>query len=127
LDLLVKFFRGPYVLTWIYALAILGELNLLATTSQAVSSFISRRQKFDSADVALQPRLSDVNLLKSWATDLLKIMGKFGSHLGEDRSAIYKYIAPLCPQNSALYRQLGKAQSLTLSVKGLADIEWTTV
>ncbi|KAH0538685.1 hypothetical protein FGG08_004760 [Glutinoglossum americanum] len=123
LSLLIKFFQGPCVLPWIQALAVLGQLKVLVFTSQSLTSFIRKRRRVDTTRMPLLHRLSDLELLELWAIDLLKLVGKFGGHLLQDPTAIYKYIPHLCPRNSVLYRQFGKASPL-MFVTGLSNRDW---
>ena len=124
LDLLVNFFQEPCVLQWIQALARLDELQHLGKASRAVAAFISRRRKADASKIPLSHRLSDIDLLENWASDLLKIMAKFGRYLRAKPDAIYHEVAPFTPRSSAIYRQFGKGEHSRLSVSGLEYLEW---
>ena len=124
LSSLVKFFQGPYVLPWIQALATLKDLKFLVFASQSLTTLIRKRRNIDASRMPLLHRLSDLDLLEHWATDLLKVVGKFGGHLLQDPTTIYRFIPQFCPHNSILYRQFGKALSSPLSVTGLSNRDW---
>lgn len=124
LELMTKFFSGGFVLPWIQALAILGELKYLVYTSQNIANFARQYQGFYAKRLSLNSHLADFELLELWAIDLLKIVGKFGGFLLQDPTAIYKYIPQFCPQNSKLYRQFGHLRSSPLRVEGLSNTEW---
>lgn len=76
-------------------------------------------------DVPNKERIEDLELLDSWAADLLKVFAKFGRNLSQEPSAIYKLIPPFCPKESVLYRRHGKKdQSSSPTVTGLTDPSW---
>ncbi|KFY44177.1 hypothetical protein V494_01601 [Pseudogymnoascus sp. VKM F-4513 (FW-928)] len=122
LNLLVKFFQGFSVLSWIQALASLKSLKVLITGSTTLNFYISRRKAYESGINPSQHRIKDICLLEGWAIDLLKIVGKFGTNLIEDPTSIIKYIPQLCPQDTTIYRQFGKQAELRVS--GVSDPNW---
>lgn len=122
LTLLVKFLGTAPVLYWIRILASLGQLKVLVLTSSILSSFAEKRRKLDSTVRPTQHRLTDLELLENWATDLLKLVGKFGSHLIQDPTEILKSIPQFCPRDSAIFRQFGKQAQL--SVRGISNDDW---
>ena len=124
LELMTKFFSGRFVLPWIQALAMMGELKALVYTSQHVTAFVRQYQSFYARRLSLNSHLAEFELLELWATDLLKIVGKFGGHLLQDPNAIYKYIPQFCPTNSRIYRQFGQSPASPLRVEGLSTAEW---
>lgn len=123
LTLLTRFFEGSHVLSWIHLLAILGELKVLIFTAQSLTNYIQKRKKIDASKMPLLHCLSDLHLLELWAIDLLKLAGKFGGHLLQEPTAIYKYIPQFSPRNSALFQQFGSSNS-PVSVTGLSDSDW---
>lgn len=120
LNLLSKFFSGTYVFPWIHALAVLRQLNVLVSTSQALTAFINQQRSFYQRRIAILDRVADFDTLERWAIDLLKIVGKFGAILLEDPTAIYSYIPPFCPHNSQIYKLQRRSPGL-LSVEGLSN------
>ena len=124
LEMLTKFFSGGFVLPWIQAVAMIGELKSLVYTSQSIAAFARQYQSFYARRLSLNCHLADFEVLELWAIDLLKIVGKFGGHLLQDPTAIYKYIPQFCPQNSRIYQQFGHAHSSPLRVEGLSNAEW---
>lgn len=123
-DLLISFFEGASVLPWIQILAVLGQLKVLIFTSQSLTSFVQRRRKLDAMKMPLLHRLSDLQLLELWAIDLLKLVGKFGSHLLQEPTAIYKYIPQVSPRSSVLFQQFGSSSVSPVCVTGLSDSDW---
>lgn len=124
LTLLTRFFEGSHILSWIHMLAILGQLKVLIFTAQGLTTYVQKRRKIDASKMPLLHRLSDLHLLELWAIDLLKLAGKFGSHLLQEPTAIYKYIPQFSPCNSALFQQFGNSRVSPLSVTGLSESDW---
>jgi WD40 repeat protein len=122
LSLVVKFLQSPTVLLWIRLLAASHQLKTLITTSDALHSFVKRRKMMDATIPPSQHRFTDLETLEKWAVDLLKLVGKFGSHLLEDPDAIQTSIPQFCPKNSAIFRQFGKQANS--SVKGISNDDW---
>lgn len=124
LDLLVKFFRGPFVLTWINSLALFSQLEALVKAARVLLTFVSLNRKLNLQKNPLLHRLQDLELLESWACDLVKIVGKFGTHLLSVPTAIYKLIPPFCPQGSMIYQQFNRPDSSGLSISGFSNTTW---
>ena len=124
MDQLVKFLKGPSVLTWIYSLALFGQLEVLVTAAKVLHWFSGLHRRLNIEKNPLLHRLQDLELFDSWATDLVKIVAKFGRHLLDDPTAIYKLVPPLCPQNSVMSRQFGHDDSSSLSVSGISHAAW---
>ncbi len=123
LDLLTQFFAQPSVLIWIYTLASLNQLRVLVEASQSLYSFVRKRRK---ADAVVDPhfrRFAELEVLEVWSRDLLKLLGKFGSCLTQDPTAIYTSIAPFCPTSSSMYNIFGKQQIASVMVRGLSE-DW---
>lgn len=125
LDLLVGFFRSPAVLTWIHALAVLRKLEVLVKTSQVLSSFVQSTRKHNASKNPLQHRLNDLEFFDDWTVDLIKIVGKFGSHLVTRPRAIYDVVPALCPGQSIMYRSFhdNKASALKTTL-ATAHTSW---
>jgi WD40 repeat protein len=101
----------------------LGQLKVMVYASRHIDTFLRKRKKLDASRISLLHRLSDVNLLESWAPDLLRVSGKFGIHLLQDPTVIYRIIPAFCPSRSMVYHY-GKRSSLQVSVTGITDAEW---
>ena len=126
LDAVVKFFSGPFPLSWFQYLAMNGSLSELFSVSRQLTAFVTKRRNVDAGRSPMLHRLSDLSLIENWATDLLKIPAKFGRHLSEDPSLIYKCIPPLSPSSSAIFQKFADNAAATISVSfsGLAHAEW---
>jgi WD40 repeat protein len=117
-----KFFTGHWVLTWIYALATSNQLRVLVQASKNLSKYTAKRKVYDSA--RNERPIVEQELLESWAVDLLKIVGKFGTNLRRNPESIYKIVPPFCPQNSSIYQLFGKMEAKSLMVSGLSTENW---
>lgn len=117
LSALATFFRSPNVLSWIEYIAQYSDLNRLIQTGKALSKFVQGSPDHASSSS------EDIELLNSWATDLLRLVMKFGKNLTAHPSSIYHLIPPFCPPAAAPRRQFGKsARSITVS--GLRAETW---
>ena len=121
---LVKFLKGPSVLTWVHSLALFGQLDVLVTAARVLNWFIGLNRKLNTEKNPLLHRLEDLELIDLWATDLMKIVAKFGRHLLDDPTAIYKIVPPLCPRNSIMSRQFGRNGNSNLSISGISHAAW---
>lgn len=124
LNLLLVFFRSPAILTWIHALAVLRKLEVLVQASKVLASFIQNIRKQNASKNPLQHRLNDLELFDDWAVDLIKIVGKFGSHLVTRPRAIYDVVPALCPGQSIMYRSCYDEESSVLRTLGTVDAAW---
>ena len=124
LSLLAKFFGGSYVLPWIEALGLGDQLQVLISTSCSLTTYIRRRRKLETMKLPTQRRITELETLELWATDLLKLVGKFGGRLLQESTAIYKFIPQLSPPNSALHQQFRSSSLSVISVTGLSATDW---
>ena len=122
LTLLVQFLKSSSVILWIRVLASLQQLEYLITASVALRTFVAARRTFNSTTQPSQHRLTDIELVEQWATDLLNVVGKFSRHLIEDPTAIRRLVPQLCPHRSAIYRQFSKQPRF--SVDNISYNDW---
>ncbi|KFY14348.1 hypothetical protein V492_02683 [Pseudogymnoascus sp. VKM F-4246] len=122
--LLAKFLRGPSILTWIHCLAVAGQLRILVLASKILTAFLEKRARVDSEQSPITHQLPEKETIELWAIDLVKIVGKFGTHLISYPKSIYKLIPPFCPRNSIIYRQFGLKQGSALRVSGFSSRSW---
>ena len=115
------------VLTWIHAAALANDLAILIRTAQYLRAFVHRKMKVKS-DITQSPRafvFQDVQWLRSWTVDLIRVVGRFGAALLQNPISIYRLIPVLCPRKSQigsiLPYSLGES---TISVSGLASKNW---
>ncbi|MCJ1285606.1 hypothetical protein MMC26_004947 [Xylographa opegraphella] len=125
LILLAKFFRRSSVLTWIQILALTRQLRVLVHASKIINTFIENSNKLDADRSPLMHRLQEKELLALWATDLIRIVGKFGSHLVGHPKSIYRLVPSFCPRKSILFQQFGPKQfSAPMSISGTSNTTW---
>lgn len=123
---LAKFLRGNSVLAWIMALAQQNQLKVLVYSSKIMTLYVRHKRGRYSSTNPLLHRLQELDLVESWATDFLKILGKFGHILLASPSSIYQQIPPFCPKSSAIYRHFEQqAPSLPpLHIGGITQNVW---
>jgi WD40 repeat protein len=121
---LVQFLRGPYVLTWVHALSKAKQLHVLVQTSSNLASLAKRLTRSDANKMPLDRRTEERELVEAWATDLGKLVGRFGSQLIHMPESIYKTIPPFCPPESPVFKQFGLKQGNTLRVGHFSETAW---
>lgn len=125
LMLLFKFLQEPHVLTWISIAAKQKNLRGLVDAPRHMVAIANMLGQLYTHDENAIEQHKAIELLTSWAADLVNIVGKFGSYLTKDPDSIYKLIPPFCPENSAIYQQFGWMEMQTLCVSGsLASSTW---
>ncbi|ROV99035.1 hypothetical protein VMCG_06614 [Cytospora schulzeri] len=114
---LAKFLQSHNVLTWIEYSATENDLETVLQTAQALKDFLRRKSRLDLL-------LGDeVVIIDRWATDLVKLVTKFGRQLLRFPPSIFGLIPPFCPRDSAPYEQFA-ADKIGLSVVGLSASSW---
>jgi WD40 repeat protein len=131
-DLIAKFLKEQqHVLTWININAKRKDLRSLVSASRCMTDVVIKLRHDNKEEVSLAQQRAYI-LLEGWATDLVKIVGKFGNNLSGNPDSIYKLIPPFCPENSTIYQQFGKREAKSLYVSGctstwddcLARLSW---
>ncbi|KAK6068745.1 NACHT and WD domain-containing protein [Seiridium cupressi] len=121
---LLRFFKGPYPLSWIQYMAMSSHLSDLPGVSRKLTEYVRERREVDAEKPPTLHRISDLALIETWAIDILKIPAKFGRHLSTDSSLIYRCIPPLSPSNSMIFQKFSSSQATRLSVTGISNEEW---
>lgn len=121
LTLIVKFLGSISVLSWISSLAEYGQLHILAHASRAFHRFV--RRNHSGNNIPSSHNYKELELVELWATDIIKILGKFGLNLAKDPTTIFKQIPPFCPRDSMIHKQFGIGGS-ELSVDGISSTAW---
>ena len=117
LEALARFLTSPNVLTWIEYIAQKSNLNHLIHTGKAFHNYLHRRSKH------MSPFGKEVATLDRWATDLVRLVTKFGKILLACPSSIYQLIPPFCPPESAVKKQFaGSTRGIT--VHGISATGW---
>ena len=66
----------------------------------------------------------ELEFLRLWTIDLIRVVGKFGRNLVESPSSIYRMIPPFCPKGSKLSGTSGGVRDRSLSVAGISSSDW---
>lgn len=97
---------------------------MLVRTSKDLSKFASRAHQRDPGRTLGGIADLEYELFESWAVDLLRNVGKFGSLLRRKPDSIHKSIPPFCPKSSSMYQLFGKSETKSLCVTGLSAETW---
>lgn len=124
LQMLIKFFSDASPLAWIQYLAHTRRLSVLVSVSASLNLYVRRRRRADLIKPPMLHRLPELAILETWAADLLKVAGKFGTHLVQDPESIFKYVPSLSPRSSMLHQYYADKFASRISVLGLANAEW---
>ncbi|KAH6843034.1 NACHT and WD domain-containing protein, variant [Chaetomium sp. MPI-CAGE-AT-0009] len=122
-------FFSKYFLSWLEAICLSGNLRYLTRSAQHLKAYLERhlrslqKSSLSSGDLPQH----GVAWIQDWATDIIRIVGRFGSALVHDPPSVYRQLPLFCPKNSMIgqtYRDaLPQQGSLTL-VTGLKAQVW---
>ena len=110
-------FLTATVLSWIEKVVARKDLHRLIRTARNLKAYLDKRLKY------LSPLNGHVRKVDSWATDLSRLATKFGSALTSSPRSIYFLVPPLCPTDSAVYEQFGRATD-GLVLSGFHSQRW---
>ncbi|MCJ1385500.1 hypothetical protein MMC17_008623 [Xylographa soralifera] len=104
------------ILSWIEIIAQTKNLIPLIRTAKNLRTY------FNSCTAQRSPLGGEIQTIKGWTTDLIRIAAKFADALITLPSAVYWLILPFCPTESMVYKTatLGRR----LSVVGLSNSHW---
>ncbi|OTB13649.1 hypothetical protein K445DRAFT_162386 [Daldinia sp. EC12] len=122
--ILDKFLTNHWVLTWIHALASYNRQQTLIQASKDLSEYCLMLKQRNSVEPDKRQHQVEHELLESWSTDFVKLVGKFGAHLRRNPESIYKLIPPLCPRSSSIYKIFGRREAKNISVSGISTETW---
>ncbi|KAL8994136.1 MAG: hypothetical protein Q9169_005812 [Polycauliona sp. 2 TL-2023] len=121
-------FLNRRCLSWIHAIALSGDLQHVVRASRYLKAFIRRRNRnarkvmeFESLSNADDENLE---LVRHWAADLIRIVEKFGTNLADNPNAIYRLVPPFCPKGSQIWQNYGQLWPNALSVEGVSSANW---
>ena len=117
LTALINFFSSSNVLSWIEFIAKYSDLNRLIQTGKALDKFLQ------GSSTPKLPAVKGLITLSSWATDLVRLVMKFGKNLTTYPSSIFHLIPPFCPPATAPLRQFGSSIR-DIKVLGLRAVTW---
>jgi WD40 repeat protein len=98
-------------------------LRFLVIASRYLAGVVLALRRIQDEDESLAQRQA-TEVIEGWATDLIKVVGKFGKNLTQDPDSIYRLIPPFCPSPSMVYQQFGSKESRVLQVSGTATAKW---
>lgn len=122
LEAVLRFLGSPHVLTWIHVAARAQDLRALVTASRYLVQVASKLRRLDDEESSVHRQ--GIEVIEGWATDLIKIVGKFGNNLRRHPESIYKLIPPFCPEDSMMYQQFGRKESRLLLISGFTSTTW---
>lgn len=115
-----RFLKSPNVLSWIEHIARQSDLDRLVQAGLALRKYTARRTQktlpFGSAS-------KENELFDKWATDMVRLVTKFGSHLKASPASINNLIPPFCPLESAIKAQFATSNR-AIKVSGLISTIW---
>lgn len=115
---LIKFLNTGNILSWIEYLAQVPDLARIIKTGRSLRNYLQRRSR------SVSPFDKDVAKLDSWATDLVRLVAKFGKNLAASPASIFHLIPPFCPPESAPRKQFGSSTARGILVLGLSAPSW---
>ncbi|MCJ1398252.1 hypothetical protein MMC11_001449 [Xylographa trunciseda] len=124
LIIMLNQFFDKFCLSWINAIALSGNLRPLITASECLKSFVRlsiRQPSRSSEKPSVREDLEDIS---HWATDLARLVGKFGRNLVQNPASIYRHIPPFCPQGSMIQKTYGRSSGSGLFVTGISSSAW---
>lgn len=116
LFLLVDKFLKANILSWIEVVAQTQNLSPLIRTAKNLRKYLA------AATAARSPIGREMQAMRSWAIDLVRIAAKFGDALLASPSAIHWVVLPFCPTESAIYKAVSPGRKM--SVAGLSNPQW---
>ncbi|KAJ5519087.1 hypothetical protein N7453_001509 [Penicillium expansum] len=114
---LAKFFNSSNVLSWIEYIAKYSDLHRLIQTGKALRVFLQ------GSSVQASPFVKELATLSSWATDLIRLVMKFGTNLKDHPQSIFHLIPPFCPPATAPWKQFAST-ARSINVRGLRAETW---
>lgn len=121
-NLLDRFLNHANVLHWIeYVALVFDSLDHVREAGANLRRLLDRRGRH-SPNVGEQ-----LTRIKNWATDLIRIVAKFGRNIREAPAQIKQLVPALCPTSSMIYQRFGRGtaeNSSGLRVVGMDDEIW---
>ena len=114
---LVEFLNSSNILSWIEYLAQAPDLTCIIQTGRSLRNYLQRRSR------SVSPIGKDIATLDSWATDLVRLVAKFGKIMSTSPPSIFHLIPPFCPPESAPRKQFASV-TRGINVVGLSATSW---
>lgn len=132
-----------YCLSWIEGVALSHKMATLVRSAKFLKKFVEEsnrhsllldpKQTMHSTSAAASPASpvtqDSLDWVQLWATDFIRIAGKFAANLVCSPSSVYRNIPPMCPAHSMVGKTFGGSKSPSskpdrLSVSGLSSEIW---
>ncbi|PGH02303.1 hypothetical protein GX51_04744 [Blastomyces parvus] len=117
-------FLEQFLLIWINAAALTGNLQLITRSVQDLKSYAKRIANSRSGISPTWLKFGRHQEMALWANDLIRLISRFGSHLAESPFCIYKYIIPFCPSETMLSRAYRHSNFTPMTVIGIPHGTW---
>ncbi|KAL9120855.1 MAG: hypothetical protein Q9187_002593 [Circinaria calcarea] len=111
-------------LLWINGVALSRNLRILTRAAQHLKTYVKKRAYGISKRPPISFALTRDAELRQWATDLIRVVSRFGNNVTENPSSIHKHVIPFCPKDSIIFRSLGHVGRSTFSVTGMSSNNW---
>jgi WD40 repeat protein len=115
LCLLDKFLKSN-VLAWIEVIAYKQDLFPLIRVAKNLRTYLNARS------TARSPLGPELQLIRGWSTDFIRIAARFADALVLSPSAIYSLIISFCPTTSSAYKTVNNGRRLQIA--GLSNLQW---
>jgi WD40 repeat protein len=113
---LIHKFLESNVLSWIEVIAQTQNLIPLIRSAKNLRTYLN------ACAAARSPLGKEMQIIRGWTTDLIRIVAKFGDALIMSPSAIFSLVLPFCPTESTVYSIAKPGRRL--SVVGLSNTHW---
>lgn len=112
-----RFLRSSNVLSWIEYIAQYSDLHRLIEAGNTFAHLLHSKLEHQA------PVSKDIALIDRWATDLIRLVTKFGKNLKALPSSINYLIPPFCPPETAA-REVFAGSARDITVVGLSGTTW---
>lgn len=120
LPLLYGFFNS-HILSWIHACVVICGLRVVTRSAQYIKTYSRSRKSTVLLGSTASLSRGDAHF-QLWATDLTRIVGRFGQNITEKPTSFYNIVPPLYPKGSMMYKRY--ATQGGLSLHGISSKNW---
>lgn len=123
-------FLTRFCLPWIEAIALSSNLLYLIRSARYLKAYAKNRARYlrcrtpDTLHSLRDTNEDDFTAFHSWATDFIRIVGKFGPNLVQRPSSVQRLMTPFCPTSSMIGLHYSSAQDKGITVHGLPPQNW---
>lgn len=119
----LEFLEGSFLL-WVNGVATSRNLRILTQAAQHLKAYAKKRLH----KISKMPPLSLVSTrdteIRQWATDIIRLVGRFSNNIVENPASVYKHVVPFCPKESIISRSLGHIGYSAFTVTGISSLTW---